>query len=124
MLYELYDCDECVNDLVLLFRCEHVTVAGETVARSVTLAQARLAGANQGFHKPSLRQRALVLSEALSCSSESHSPKRRGVKTLGRYCGLAQARDLSFGRGVVSLRRGKARLSEPARTPSTCRDLT
>jgi len=42
VLYELYDCDESVNDLVLLFGCEHVTVAGETVARSVTLAQARV----------------------------------------------------------------------------------
>jgi len=35
---------------------------------------------------------------------------------LGRCCGLAQARDLTVGREVVSLRRGRARLSEPART--------
>ena len=111
MLYELYDCDECVNNLVLLFGCEHVTVAGVTVARSITLAQPRLVGANQGFREPSLRRRALVLSEALSRSSESHSPKRGGVKALGRCCGLTQVRDLSFGRGVVSLRRGRARLT-------------
>jgi len=38
MLYELYDCDECVNDHVLLFGCEHVNVAGEAVARFVTIA--------------------------------------------------------------------------------------
>jgi len=42
MLYELYDCDECVNDHVLLFGCEHVTIVGEAVARSVTLAQTRV----------------------------------------------------------------------------------
>ena len=48
---------------VLLFGCEHVTVAGEAVARSVNLAQARLAGANQGFREPSPRRRTLVLSE-------------------------------------------------------------
>ena len=83
----------------------------------------RLVGASQGFREPSLKRRALVLSEALSRSGESHSPKRGGVKALGRYCGLAQARDLSFRRGVISLKRGRARLSEPARTPSTCRDL-
>jgi len=46
VLYDLYDCDECVNCLVLLFGCEHVTIVGETVARSVTLAQVRLVGAN------------------------------------------------------------------------------
>jgi len=40
-----------------------VTVAGEAVARSVNLAQARLAGANQGFREPSPRRRTLVLSE-------------------------------------------------------------
>jgi len=58
----------------------------------------------------------MVLSEALSRSGESHLPKRGGVKALGRCCGLAQARDLIVGREVVSLRRGRARLSEPART--------
>jgi len=42
VLYELYDCDEYVKCLVLLFGYEHVTVVGRTVARSVTLAQARL----------------------------------------------------------------------------------
>ena len=42
MLYELYDCDESVNDLVLLFGCEHMTVVGEIVARSFTLAQSRV----------------------------------------------------------------------------------
>ena len=64
----------------------------------------------------SRRWRALVLSEALSRSGESHSPKRGGMKALGRCCGLAQARDLTIRREVVSLRRGRARLSEPART--------
>jgi len=39
MLYALYDCVKCVNDQVLSFRCEYVTVAGEVVARSVNLPQ-------------------------------------------------------------------------------------
>ncbi|QCE15084.1 hypothetical protein DEO72_LG11g2093 [Vigna unguiculata] len=60
-------------------------------------------------------QRALVLSEALSRSSERRSPKREGVEALGCRCGLAQARNLAFGRRVVSLKRGRARLSEPAK---------
>ncbi|QCE11053.1 hypothetical protein DEO72_LG10g2286 [Vigna unguiculata] len=68
--------------------------------------QARLVGANQGFREPSPRRRALVLSETLSRLGESHSPKRGGGKALGRCCGLAQARDLSFGRRVVSLSEG------------------
>jgi len=40
MLYALYDCVEYVNDQVLSFGCEYVTVAREAVARSTNLAQA------------------------------------------------------------------------------------
>ncbi|QCD83287.1 hypothetical protein DEO72_LG2g3631 [Vigna unguiculata] len=80
------------------------------------LAQARLTGTYQGdTHELSLRRSALFLSEALSRSSERRSPKREGVKALGCRCNLAQARNLTFGRGVISLRRGRARLSECAR---------
>ena len=76
MLYELYDCDEYVKCLVLLFGCEHVTVAGRTVARYVALAQARLTRPSE------------------TCSS------RLGVSKT-----LAQADSSGFERGIVSLRR-------------------
>ena len=76
MLYDLYDCDECVNYLVLLFGCEHVIVAGETMARSVTLAQARLTRSGE------------------TCRSK-----------LGVSRTLAQAESSGFERGTVSLRR-------------------
>jgi len=53
VLYALYDCVECVNCHVLSFGCKYVIVfwiplktAGGTVAGSVNLAQARLAGVN------------------------------------------------------------------------------
>ena len=76
MLYELYDCDECVNCLVLLIGCEHVTVAGETMVRYVTLAQARLTRPGE------------------TCRSK-----------LGVSRTLAQAESFGFERGTVSLRR-------------------
>jgi len=56
----------------------------------------------------------VVLSEAQSRSGESHSPKRGGAKALERFYDLAQARDLAVGREVISLRRARTRLSEPA----------
>ena len=99
MLYELYDCDECVNDDVLLFGCEHVTVAGKAVTESVNLAQAEDTDFERGL--VSLRREPLAYarrSEGLECC-----------------CGLAQARDLTVGRKVVSLRQARTRLSEPAR---------
>ncbi|QCD96116.1 hypothetical protein DEO72_LG6g818 [Vigna unguiculata] len=78
------------------------------------LARARLAKADQGdTHELSLRRRALVLSEALPRSGKRHSPKREGVEALGCRCSLSQARNLTFGRGVVSLRRGGARVTPP-----------
>jgi len=76
VLYDLYDCDEFVNCLVLLFGCEHVTVAGETVARSVTLTQARLTRPGE------------------TCRSK-----------LGVLRTLAQEESSGFERGTVSLKR-------------------
>ena len=76
MLYELYDCNECVKCLVLLFGCEHVTVAGRIVARFVALAQARL-----------------------TCPGET-CRSRLGVSRT-----LAQAESSGFERGTVSLKR-------------------
>jgi len=75
VFYDLYDYDECMNCLVLLFGCKHVTVAGETVARSVTLAQARLTRPGE------------------TCKSK-----------LGVSRPLAQAESSGFERGTVSLR--------------------
>ena len=76
MLYELYDCVECVNCLVLLFGCEHVTIVGEIVARSITLAQTRL-----------------------TCPGETCRSK------LGVSRTLTQVESYGFERGTVSLRR-------------------
>ncbi|QCE11341.1 hypothetical protein DEO72_LG10g2574 [Vigna unguiculata] len=71
------------------------------------LAQARLIRVDQGdTHELSLRRSAFVLSEALSRSGERRLPKQEGMKALGCRCSLAQARNSTFGRGVVSLRRG------------------
>jgi len=86
MLYVLYDCVECVNCHVLSFGCKHVIVAGGTVVGSVNLAQARVTRPGETCRsklrvcETSPRRRTLVLSEAQSRSSESHSPKRGGVE--------------------------------------------
>jgi len=76
MWYALYECVECVNDHVLSFGCEHVTIVRETVARSVNLAQAR------GTHPGETCRCKLGVSRTLaqSRSSENHSPRREGVK--------------------------------------------
>jgi len=102
--------------------CENETVAGKQwrdllfSPKRDRLAQARLTGADQGdAHELSLKRSALVLSEPLSRSSERCSPKREGVKALGCRCSLARTRIFIFGRGVVSLKQGRARLSKCAR---------
>jgi len=86
MWYALYDCVECVNDHVLSFGCEHVTVLGEVVARSVNLAQARGTRPSETCRcKPGV-SRTLAQAEdsgferGQSRSDESHSPRRGGMK--------------------------------------------
>ena len=130
-LYSLYVAVNVWLAMCGCIGCENATVTGKQWRDLLfspkwdRLAQARLTGTDQGdTHELSLRRSAIVLSEALSRSGERRSPKREGVKALGCRCSLAQARNLTFGRGIVSLRRGRARLSECARIPQgLCRGL-
>ncbi|QCD89789.1 hypothetical protein DEO72_LG4g739 [Vigna unguiculata] len=121
MLYELYDCDECVNDDVLLFGCEHVTVAGKAVTESVNLAQARVTRLGETCRGKPRVSRTLAQAEDTDFERGLVSLRReplayaRRSEGLECCCGLAQARDLTVGRKVVSLRQARTRLSEPAR---------
>ena len=106
-----------------IIRCECIVDAGWTVAWSVNLAQATWSRLGETCREPTpartralARRRVLVLSEVLSRSGERRSPKRACVGVWGWVAAVAaQARDLTFGRGVGSLRRGRTLLSEYAR---------
>jgi len=80
-----------------------VIVAGKQWREIDALAQARLVETGQVHIRALAQAESSRLSEGTSRSAERGSPKQECVEALAHRCNfLAQARNLTFGRGVGS----------------------
>ena len=117
--------------LGLLVGCECVAVAGRTMVRPVTLVQARLTHQGETCrNRPRLPSNSRSGGELLFWARHylgQARDARLSENAWKPWCVaafLAQANNLTFGRGVVSLRRGRLASTSMRKTSQgLCRDI-